>query len=206
MDSNSIFLVYSDLMPKSSPNYLAILLTLAVAGGVAFWAWYGLKSPPVREPAISIVTTPSGWKSFDAGHFTLYAPKYAVLRKLEEPGHTVGQLIGLGTYLRYEFGAPSNTLAESGVDFSQSETMIDGRPAVLRKATLDPAAQQARFGSFAQPSYIGVFIPRALCQTAPDGKEKCNALQIEGVGSNADQRDTVEQILKSIRFAGPRPE
>ena len=189
-------------MKITGPSLFAILLTLAVAGGVAFWAWSGLKSPPVHEPAVSIVTTPSGWKEFDGEAFTLYAPKYAVLRKIGEPGHAVGQLIGLGFYVKYELGARANTLAgpESGTEFSESGATIDRRRAMLRKVTLSEAAGQARFGTYAQPSYIGLYIPEAFRIEQPDCSEELVALQIEGVAQNGDLRDTVEMILKSIRF------
>jgi len=187
-------------MTRGTPNYLAILLTLAVAGIVGLWAWYGLKAPPV-QPAASIVTTPSGWKRFDAGLFNLYAPKYAVLRKLDEPGHSVGQLIGLGLYVKYELGARTDTLVSGGTEFSESTIVIDGRPAVLRKATLDPAQQEARFGGYGQPSYIGLYIPEAIRLRTPDGHEQWIALQVEGAAVNGDLRDTAEMILRSIRFA-----
>jgi hypothetical protein len=193
-------------MTRGISHYLAILLTLAVAGGVAFWAWNGLKSPPVSEPTVSIVTTPAGWKGFDAGPFSLYAPKYAVLRKLQDPGAAVGMLVGLGFNLRYEFGQRSSTLVDQGnnTDYSEGEMVIDGRRGLLRKATLSAETQQARFGAYAQPSYIGVFIPQAIRHTTPDGKDQWYSLQVEGVAANADQRDMVEMILKSVRFNGMR--
>ncbi len=193
-------------MTRGISHYLAILLTLAVAGGIAFWAWNGLKSPPVSEPTVSIVTTPAGWKSFEAGPFSLYAPKYAVLRKLQDTDHAVGMLIGLGFNVRYEFSIRSNTLAEkaNNTDYSEGETVIDGRRGVLRKATLSAEAQQARFGAYAQPSYIGLYIPQAVRHAGPDGREEWYALQIEGAAANADERDMVEMILKSVRFSGQR--
>jgi len=193
-------------MKLTGSNYIAILLTLAVAGVVAFWAWYGLKSPPVHQPTVSIVTTPSGWKQFEAGPFNFYAPKYAVLRKLQDPDHAVGMLIGAGLYVRYEFGVYANTLADQadGTDYSQTETQIDGRTAILHKVTLNDRSQENRFGAYAQPSYIGLYIPQAVRHTGPDGKVQWSALQIEGVAVNGDLRDTVEIILKSIRFGPPK--
>jgi hypothetical protein len=188
-------------MPKGSPHSLAILMTLVVAGIIAVWAWYGLKSPPV-QPSASIVTTPSAWKRFDTGSFNLYAPKYAVLRKLDEPGHSVGQLIGLGLYVKYEFGARANTLVGpgQGMDVTEREIVIDGRPGILRLATLNAAEQQARFGGYGQPCYIGLYLPEAARGIRPDGQQEQIALQVEGVAVNTDLRDTVEMIFKTIRF------
>jgi hypothetical protein len=188
-------------MPKGSPHSLAILMTLVVAGIIAVWAWYGLKSPPV-QPSASIVTTPSAWKRFDAGAFNFYAPKYAVLRKLDEPGHSVGQLIGLGLYVKYEFGPRANTLVGpgQGMDVTEREIVIDGRPGILRLATLNGAQSQARFGGYGQPCYIGLYIPEAARGVRPDGQQEQIALQVEGVAVNTDLRDTVEMIFKTIRF------
>lgn len=193
-------------MKLGASHYLAVLFTLVVAGGVTYWAWNGMKAPPVREPTVSIVTTPAGWKKLDAGPFTFYAPKYAMLRQLREPDHAVGQLIGAIFYLHYEFGTPQNTLVEKdgARNFSESETVIDGRRAILRKATLGDEAQQARFGSYAQPSYIGLYIPEAVRQVGPDGKERWYALRVEAGAVNDDERDLVEVMFKSIRFAKER--
>ena len=87
------------------------LLTLLVVAFVGFWAWVGLKSPPVSEPA-AIITTPARWQRIDAGQFSLYAPAGTRLRKVRGADSVYGDIIGPNTCLRFNVGTGVGILAD----------------------------------------------------------------------------------------------
>ena len=176
---------------------LPLLLTLLAVAFVGLWAWIGLKSPPVSEPA-AIITTPARWQRIDAGQFSLYAPAGTRLRKVRGADSVYGDIIGPNTCLRFNVGTGVGILADKYPfrDDSQSEVVVDRRRATVRKAVLSEAEQAHWFGDCGAPLYIGLYLPRVL----PDGA----GIAIEGTAQNEDVRDQIETIFRSIRFARTR--
>ncbi|MDE2184238.1 MAG: hypothetical protein KGJ78_14555 [Alphaproteobacteria bacterium] len=170
----------------------ALLLTLLMVGGGAYWVWNGLKSPPVGEPA-SIVTTPPGWMRVEAGRFTLFVPPGSLTRQ----GAGATEIIGPDFYIRYRLGTYSGAQEplKANRDYSEQHIVIDGRDAYLRKATLDVAQQQALFGAYGQPSYLGLYMPHAV---------EAAVLEMHATAPGPDDLDTVEMIYKSVRFSRSR--
>ena len=170
------------------------LLTLLVVAFVGFWAWVGLKSPPVSEPA-AIVTTPARWQRIDVGSFSLYAPAGTRLRKVRSADTVYGDIIGPNTCLRFNVGTGAGILADKSrhPDYTENEAVVDRRRAIVRKAVLNEYEQAHWFGDCGAPLYIGLYLPQVL----PGGA----SVAVEGTARGEDERDQVETIFKSIRIA-----
>ena len=177
----------------SRGRLLPLLMTLMVVGVVGYWAWTGLKSPPLSESR-GIITTPAGWQLLDAGSFTFYAPKGSVVRQAQRGDLVYGDVIGPNTCLLYSVGPKAAIIADKRTHSSYSETpiVIDGRPGVLRKAMLNQSEQAHWFGDCGAPLYIGLYLPKALAGGS--------SVAIDGTAGSEDARDQVETIFKSIRF------
>ena len=180
-------------MPQGFSRVLPLLATLVVVAVVGFWAWNGLKSPPMSESR-GIITTPAGWQRIDEGSFSLYAPKGSAIRQGQKEGLVYGDIIGPNTCLRYSVGPKAFIVADKRMHASYTETpfVVDGKNGVVRKATLDASEQAEWFGDCGSAFYAGLLIPNAL----PDG----SAVAIEGTGQNEDVRDQIETIFNSVRL------
>ena len=180
-------------MPQGFSRLVPVLATLLVVGVVGFWAWNGLKSPPLSESR-GIITTPAGWARIDEGSFSLYAPKNSAIRQGQKQGLVYGDITGPNTCLRYNVGAKAFVAADKRLHPSYTEThmVVDGHDALLRKAELDDFEQRTWFGDCGGPRYAGLLIPNAL----PDG----GTVAIEGTGQNEDVRDQLEMIFKTVRL------
>ncbi len=172
----------------------ALLLTLAVVAAVGYWTWAGLKSPPVAVP-LSIVTTPTGWIKLDEGSFTLYAPSSAYLRKAKaDNGLAYGDVVGVNGCVRYKAGPHVALVVDKArhPDFKDSSLVVDGHPAVLRKAVLSTSEQQFWFRGCDAPLYLGLYVQGVL----PGGAD----LVVETLAPNEDALDDMALILKSVQF------
>jgi hypothetical protein len=178
----------------ASGKFLALVMTLVIAGGIGYWAWSGMKAPPVAAPS-AIVTTPPGWVKLDGGGFTLYAPPSAQLRKARGAGFTYGDVIGTPYCIRFQAGPHAGLMMtkKSHPDFSESTLVVDGRPATLRQGFLSANEQQFWFPGCGAPVYFGLFVaPRT-----PGGE----IFVLEVAAANEDARDDIVMMFKSIRFA-----
>ena len=178
-------------------HVLALLFTLLVVGVVGYWAWTGLKSPPLSGSR-GIITTPAGWQRIDEGSFSLYAPKDSQIRQAQQGGLTYGDILGPSTCLRYGVGPKAAIIADRQLHANYTETTmtVDGHQAIQRKAVLNPSEQTHWFSQCNGVLYIGLFIPHAL----PDGSN----IAIEGTAMSEDERDQVETIFKSVRLAASK--
>jgi len=181
-------------MPQGFSRLLPVLMTLAVVGVVGFWAWNGLKSPPLSQSR-GIITTPAGWQRIDEGSFSLYAPKGSAIRQAEQGGLTYGDILGPNTCLNYRVGAKAAIVADRRTHARYTETpmTVDGHQGVLRKAVLNDTERYQWFSQCNGTIYIGLLVPHALSDGA--------SLAIEGTALSEDERDQIETIFKSVRFA-----
>ncbi len=178
----------------ASGKILALLMTLVVAGGIGYWAWSGLKAPPVAVPA-AIVTTPPGWVKLDGGSFTLYAPEGAHLRQAQGAGFVYGDIVGSSLCVRFQAGSNVGLMLtkKSHPDFVESALTVDGHPGTLRRADLAPNEQQYWFPGCGQSQYAGLLMPNAL----PGG----GTLVVEVSAENEDALADAMTMFKSIRAA-----
>ena len=175
----------------ASGKSLALLLTLVIAAGFGYWAWSGMKAPPVGAPS-AIVTTPPGWVKLDGGSFTLYAPPGAQLRQARGAGFIYGDIIGLPVCIRFQTGPHAGLMMtkKSHPDYAESTLVVDGRPGTLRQGVLSANEQQFWFPGCGAPVYFGLFV-------ASGGA----SLAIEIAAADEDAKDNVLMMFKSIRFA-----
>lgn len=178
----------------STGKILALCATLAMAAVVGYFAWSGFKAPPVAAPA-AIVTTPPGWAKLDGGHFTLYAPPGAELRKADKDGLTYGDIINAPLCIRFTAGkraAPAVT-PKSHPDFADEPITVDGRTATLRKAVLQAQEQQYWFPGCTAPFYAALIVPGVLS----DGGD----LVIDAIATSGDGLEDATTMFKSVRIA-----
>ena len=178
----------------ASGKFLALLLTLVIAAGFGYWAWSGMKAPPVAAPS-AIVTTPPGWVKLDGGSFTLYAPPGSQLRKARGAGFTYGDIVGSPYCIRFQAGPHAGLMMtkKSHPDYAESTIVVDGHPATLRQAVLSANEQQFWFPGCGAPVYLGLLV-------APRTRGG-DSVAIEVAAAAEDVQDNVLMMFKSIRFA-----
>lgn len=75
---------------------------------------------------------PRGWRELDAGTFTIWVPLGWEGRRLQGIDSYVGEFVGDGVKLEFDFGAYSNPLAESDdPQYLVTYELIDGRNAKI---------------------------------------------------------------------------
>lgn len=164
-------------------------MTVLVVGIVGYWAWTGLREPPVAEPA-SIVTTPAGWARLDGGRFTLFAPAGSLIRQNADGS---GDILAPNIFIRFRLGTYSGMQEplKANADYSEAPIEIDGRSGTLRSATIDAAQQQALFGGYGRDLFLGLYLPNAVGNAT---------LEMYGTTASPDERDMIEVIYKTVRF------
>lgn len=177
-----------------SAKALAAVLTFAVATGILYGTWSGLKSPPLAPPS-AIITTPPGWVRLDEGSFTLYAPEGSRLRKGRATDSTFGYIVGPAMCARFQIGLHEQLVVskEQHPDYSEGSIIVDGTPGILRKAVLSTSEQHLWFPSCGSPVYLGLLFEHAL----PGG----DSLSIEGTAPDEEAVEDVLRMYKTIRFA-----
>jgi hypothetical protein len=188
-------------MSRGISHYLAIVLTAFMVGGIAYWAWTGLKSPPVSEPSVKIVVTPTGWQRIDTGKFSLYAPEGTQFRR-SPPGVDTsgGEIIGPTFHMRYMIGMWVDNLKErrTYLDYTERHTIVDGRQAIQSKALLRTFEQELQFGVQGHPYFVSMYIPKAF--RFGENENSWEALNVQGTAPSEEDRDTLEEVFKTIRF------
>lgn len=135
------------------------------------------------------------WQRLDTGQgFGFYAPAGAGVERRQGIDSAVGEIVAPGFRLQYDFGFYSNPLegmrSQSG--YSEYETRIDGRRAIVRKAIL-------RGGD--GPRYlIGLYMERADWVWGMNLLGAWRKLGISGAAATERDRDTVERMFSTIHF------
>ena len=203
-------------MQRNIPNPSAtalVLLAICIAG---YWAWTALRPMPspirVATPGVALEQAPGkvaglpGWKWIDTKDgFGFAAPPGTRFTHLQGKDSAVGEIVGTGLYLRYDFGFFSNNLegARGENDYSEEHTTVDGHVAVVRRATFRSDVRVADYGTATDKSqrhFIGLYMPRVEYRPTYGIEGTWKSLSIDGAAATPDDRTTVETIFKSIRF------
>jgi len=126
--------------------------------------------------------------------FGFYAPTGVGHERRQGIDSAVGAIVAPGFRLQYDFGFYSNSLEgmRNEAAYSEYETRIDGRRAIIRRAIL-------RGGN--GPRYlIGLYVERADWVWAPSLQGAWRRLGIVGAAATEQDRDTVERMFTTIHF------
>jgi hypothetical protein len=143
---------------------------------------YCLCMPPQWLPARSEeLLAANGWFKVDTGKFNLYAPAGTMIRPANAWD---GQIVTPRFALNYELGAP--TPARVGTDAVEEAVRIEGRDAVLRRATVPGSG----------PQYVAtLFVPQALVRNG-----RPVSLLISGRFQSAGERAVADAMLVTVSF------
>jgi hypothetical protein len=168
-------------------------LTTSICGAVlvGLLAMPSAYHPQVQQPepiagqGLSAAAPPTDWRNVDAGAFSILAPLGWKFRQLQGIDSYVGEFIGEGVVLRFDFGGYSNPLKE------------EKEPAylVVHKSI---AGLRAKIVSPKTPGHgvTGIYFPKTFGS---------NKLCLFGQDLNATQQELALKIFETIRFGRSVP-
>ncbi|MFA6918061.1 MAG: hypothetical protein WC285_04520 [Candidatus Gracilibacteria bacterium] len=169
---------------KGFTNVAIIILIVAVLGVAGYFAWNNWSSPPITNDGThSPNEIESNWQLVDADSFTLSLPTGWKFNKLQGIDSYVGEFVGDGAKLSFDYGRYSNPLAdENDPDHTVTYETIDGYKAkiVIPKVTGDGTT--------------GVYFADL------GGKIQETSLQISGRDLTASQREPALNIFRTIKI------
>jgi hypothetical protein len=130
-------------------------------------------------------TAPADWSKVDVGAFSIFAPSGWKFRQLQGIDSYVGEFIGDGVVLRFDFGGDSNPLKE------------EKEPAYV-VAHKSIAGLRARIVSPKTPGHgvTGIYFPKTFGS---------NKLSLFGQDLSAAQQELALRIFETIRFGRTVP-
>lgn len=137
---------------------------------------------PTGEEAL---TPPTGWHKVDAGPFSIFGPSGWEFHQLEGVDSFVGEFVGDGLTLKFDFGGYSNPLKKE-----KKPTYV-----VVHKSI---GAFRAKVVS---PRMPGHGITGVYFRDVGDS----NALTLWGNDLTSSQQELALKIFETIRFGGPLP-
>jgi hypothetical protein len=141
---------------------------------------------PTGEESRGSVTTPIGWHKVDAGAFSLFAPLGWEFHQLMGVDSYVGEFLGDGVVLKFDFGRYSSSLKEAKKPaYVIAHQPIGGFPAKI----VSPIAQGH--------GVTGVYFHSV---------GRSNALCLWGQELTSKQQELVLKIFETIRFGGTVPQ
>jgi hypothetical protein len=144
-----------------------------------------LLEQPTGEEQQSTAGPASGWYKVDAGPFSILAPSGWEFHQLEGVDSYVGEFVGDGVALRFDFGGYSNPLREEKKPaYVVIHKSIDGHPAKI-----------------ASPRIPGHGITGVYFRNAGNA----SALTLFGKDLTSTQQDLALKIFETLRFGGPPP-
>ena len=162
-------------------------LLLAVVALVFVW-----NAQRVASAEQNIVTKlPDGWKQLDAGYFTVYAPATWEFRKMQGIDSYVGEFVGDGVRLEFDYGQYSNPLSDKKEPtYVVSEEKVGGRLARI-----------------VSPRVPGKGVTGIYFRDVGDtnGLIAGNGLNIAGLDLSESQQKTALTIFRTIRFKPTLP-
>lgn len=166
-------------------NDVKISIALVLAIVAVSIIGYVVKAPGSSESVPPVVETVSmeGWAATDVGGFTISLPPDWEYRPLQGIDSLVGNFVGDGVTMSFDFGWYSNSLVEdSDPAYTVTYETIDGENAkiVVPKSTTD--------------GMTGVYFEGL-------GSNGMNRLQISGSGLTDEQQSLVLQMFRTIQFA-----
>jgi hypothetical protein len=129
--------------------------------------------------------TPANWHKVDAGPFSILAPSGWEFHQLEGTDSYVGEFVGQGVVLRFDFGGYSNPLKEE-----KKPTYV-----VIHKSI------GGRRAKIVSPRTPGHGITGVYLHNVGDS----NALTLFGHDLTSTQQELVLKIFDTLRFGGPLP-
>jgi hypothetical protein len=133
----------------------------------------------------SAVTAPAGWHKVDAGPFSILAPSGWEFRQLEGVDSYVGEFVGDGVALTFDFGRYSSSLKEA-----KKSTHV-----IAHKSIGGHSAKMV------SPKTPGHGITGVYFRNVGDS----NALTLFGHDLTSTQQELVLKIFDTLRFGGPVP-
>lgn len=127
---------------------------------------------------------PSSWRKLDAGPFSILAPAGWEFHQLAGVDSYVGEFVGDGVSLTFDFGRYSNPLEEEKTTYVIINKSIGGRRAKI-----------------VSPRTPGHGITGVYFRDVGDS----NALTLFGHNLTSDQQDLVLKMFVTLRFGGPIP-
>jgi len=129
---------------------------------------------------------PTSWRKLDAGPFSILAPPGWEFHQLEGVDSYVGEFVGDGIVLKFDFGDYSNPLKEERKPaYVVTQKSIGGRRAKIVSPTT--------------PGHgiTGVYIRNV---------GNSNALTLFGKDLTSTQQESALKIFETLRFGGPPPQ
>jgi hypothetical protein len=132
------------------------------------------------EQIAGAVAHPIGWRKVDAGAFWLFAPVGWEFHQLQGVDSYVGEIVGEGVVLKFDFGAYSNPLKKE----KKPQYVVVHEPI---------GGFRARIVSPQTPGHgiTGIYFPRTFGS---------NKLSLFGQDLTSAQQELVLRIFKTIRF------
>lgn len=139
--------------------------------------------PPQRpgEEGLSAVTAPIGWHKVEAGAFSFFAPLGWEFHQLQGVDSYVGEFVGDGAVLRFDFGRYSSDCLKKATEpvYVIAHESIGGLPAKVASPRTPGHG------------FTGVYFPNA---------GRSNVLCLWGQDLTSTQQELVLKIFETIRF------
>jgi len=140
---------------------------------------------PIGVESLSVATAPTGWRKVDAGAFSVLAPLGWKFHQLPGVDSYVGEFVGDGVVLRFDFGEHSNPLK------GEKKPLY----VVVQKSI---GGLGARIVSPKTPGHgvTGIYFRRTFGS---------NKLCLFGQDLTSTQQELASKIFETIRFGGTVP-
>jgi hypothetical protein len=167
--------------PSTHPLAATLRRALVLVGAVSTLLACSASSDPVQVP--------KGWRFFDAGPFTFYAPSDVADVPLNgKPIDSyVREFQGDAVILMSDYGAYSNSLGDTGeASFHSHDESIGGKAARMVSYTGTPS------GEFRYPNFVGVYFAHT--------NKRNISLSMVASCDGAPSCHVAEDIFRTIRF------
>ena len=113
---------------KGITNIIVVVLLIVVIGIVGYFVWSNWSSTPTPNDSTPTKNeAPTNWQIVDANSFTLSLPPGWKFNKLQGDDSYIGEFVGDGAKLSFDYGWYSNPLAEDNdPDHTVTYETIDG--------------------------------------------------------------------------------
>lgn len=140
---------------------------------------------PTGQEGLTTTAASANWHKVDAGPFSILAPSGWEFHQLQGFDSYVGEFVGDGIVLKFDFGRYSNSLKEE-----KKPTYV-----VIHKSI------GGRRAKIVSPRIPGHGITGAYFRNVGDS----NALTLFGHDLTSTQQELVLKIFETLRFGGPLP-
>lgn len=169
---------------KGFTNIIIVILVVALLGIAGYFAWSNWSSTPTPNDSTPTTTeVPTNWQFVDANSFTLSLPPGWKFNKLQGIDSYVGEFVGDGATLGFDYGWYSNSLADDNdPDHIVTYETIDGYRAKI-----------------VIPKVIGTGTTGIYFADLGGGIQK-TSFQISGRDLTESQQETALKIFRTIKI------